>query len=278
MEIAYYQNKFIDVDSPALPIDERGHQFGDGVYEYVRVYDGTPLFLDEHLDRLEKSAAEIKLTLPYRRDEITGIIYEGIKRSSLKEAAVYFQITRGIAPRNHSFPNVKAVFSMTVKEATIFTDEARNKGISVMLKQDERWANCFIKSLNLLPNVLSKQEAIEKGYDEAIFVHEDFVREGTSCNVFIVKDGTLYTPPATRHILHGITRKAVLDCAREYDIPVREQAINTTFFKNCDEAFITSTSIEIMPIYSIEDQTLPKERPVTERLYSAYQSFYKQEV
>jgi D-alanine transaminase len=275
MEIAYYGGQFIDINDKVVPIQERGHQFGDGVYEVIRVYSGKPFMMEEHLDRLENSAKEILLTMPLTREDLIDIAEEGLQRSELKEAEIYIQITRGIAPRNHAFPDVPAQFAMTIREARQVTSEKRAYGASVTLLEDERWANCFIKSLNLLPNVIAKQKAVTGGHDEAILVRDGIVTEGSSSNVFVIKDGTIYTTPATKRILHGITRAAVMACAQRLGMTVVEKDMDVDFFLDADEAFFTSTSVEVMPISKIDHHTLPSDRPVTSKLYEAYQALYQ---
>ena len=275
MEVAYYGGTFIDIDEKVVPIQERGHQFGDGVYEVIRVYGGTPFMMEEHLDRLEMSAKEILLNMPLTREKLKAITAEGLQKSGIKEAEIYIQITRGIAPRNHIFPDVPAQFAMTIRQAKQFSSEKREQGVSVTLLDDERWSNCFIKSLNLLPNVIAKQKAVTNGHDEAILVRDGKVTEGSSSNVFVVKDDTLYTTPATKKILHGITRAAVITCAQKLGISVVEKDMDVEFFLSADEAFFTSTSVEIMPIAQIDGTVLPAERSLTNKLYEAYQALYQ---
>ncbi|MBM7703178.1 D-amino-acid transaminase [Metabacillus iocasae] len=275
MEIAFYGDSFIDINDKVVPIDERGHQFGDGVYEYVKVYNGTPFLLDEHLERLEKSALNILLQLPYSRQEIKDFIQEGLRRSGLQNSDIYIQVTRGISPRNHLFPtNVPAQFAMTIRSGKVVPNEQRKQGISVMILEDERWANCFIKSLNLLPNLLAKQKAFEHGHGEAILSRDGYITEGSSSNVFAVKDGVLYTTPATNRILHGITRAAVIECASKLNIPFKEYDMSEDFLRHADEVFITSTSVEVLPVSKVESITLPDERPITTALAQAYSELY----
>lgn len=274
-EIAFYQDRFVPVDEKVVPIQERGHQFGDGVYEVVRVYKGKPFLLKEHMERLIKSAQAIHLTLPYSREKIEEIILEGLNRSELMDAEIYFQITRGIYSRQHHYPDVPAIFSMVVRPAKKMVAGDKEKGVSVITTADERWLNCYIKSLNLLPNVMAKQKAIVNGCSEAILVRDGVVTEGSSTNVFVVKDHTLYTHPATKQILHGITRAQVIQLAEKLGIPVVEEAFDLEFLKNGDEVFITSTTIEVMPVRQIDEVELPKDNPVTKKLMAAYDNLIK---
>ncbi|KAA0550128.1 D-amino acid aminotransferase [Bacillus sp. BGMRC 2118] len=272
MEIAFYNGEFLrEVDEKIIPIQERGHQFGDGVYEVVRVYNNKPFMLKEHLDRFERSAVAILLQLPYTREEIYEIINEGIHRSKEKNLDVYFQVTRGIAPRLHLFPNTKAVFSMTIKPSRAIDPVKREKGVSVLMLEDERWKNCYIKSLNLLPNVIAKQQAANQGCDEAILVKDHFITEGSSSNIFVVKNGEIYTTPATKGILHGITRLAVFQLAEKLELPVIEKQFNEAFLLDADEAFITSTTQEILPIAKVDETLLPTHYTITKKLQKEFQ-------
>ncbi|WP_280769797.1 aminotransferase class IV [Salipaludibacillus daqingensis] len=270
-EIAYYQDTFVDLDAKVVPIQERAHQFGDGIYEVIRVYDGRPFMLDEHLQRLEMSADAIELDLPYTTEEIKDICLDGLEKSELLEAEIYLQISRGIHARQHFYPDSPcAVFAMTVKQAKIIPEEKRQNGVNVMTLEDERWKNCYIKSLNLLPNVMAKQKAKRNRCEEAIFVEEGKVKEGSSSNLFAVKNGTLYTYPALKGILHGITRRVVLDLAKKLPMSVEEAPFTLDFLKNADEVFITSTSMDIMPVRQVDDTVLESERPYTAKLIEQF--------
>ncbi len=271
MEIAFYRNSFIsNLDELVIPIQERGHQFGDGIYELIRFYNKKPFMLDEHLQRLQRSAEAISLVLPFTLEELIAIISEGVSRSGEENVDVYFQVTRGIAPRLHLYPNSPAIFSMTIKPSKQMDPMKKINGVSVLLLEDERWANCFIKSLNLLPNVMAKQKAMENGCEEAILIKANYITEGSSSNIFIVKDGHLYTTPSTKSILKGITRTAVFILADKLQIPVIEKHFTADFLMNADEAFITSTTAEILPIKSVDQSILPTHFSITRRLQDAY--------
>jgi len=280
MTIGFINGEFIDVDQQVLPIDERGHNFGDGVYEVIKVYNGKPFMMREHLVRLEKSAAAIRLTPNYGLEELEAYIREGLERSGIQYADVYLQVTRGIATRLHTFPGKEASTTMTIRPSRPVPEERWEKGVSTMLVVDERWENCYIKSLNLLPNILAKQTAAENGHYEAILFKDGFITEGSSSNVYCVKDGAIYTHPATKRILHGIVRAAVLNLAAELNIPVYEEEFTPEFFVRADEAFLTSTTSEVMPIISVEGQSIGggQPGPVTQRLLDAYRALYRAQV
>jgi D-alanine transaminase len=273
MEIAYYKDQFLtDVDEGIVPIQERGHQFGDGIYEVVRVYNKKPFMLEEHLERFELSANAISLTLPHSREQLKEIILEGIERSGENTVDVYFQVTRGIAPRLHLYPDTPAVLSMVIKPSKSLDENKRKNGVGVHLMDDERWANCYIKSLNLLPNVMAKQAAVDKGCDEAILVKDGYITEGSSSNLFVVNNGALYTTPATKQILHGITRKAVFTLAKRLNISVIEEKFTPEFLQNADEAFITSTTSEVLPINKVDEHNLPTHFTITHQLQNEFKT------
>lgn len=277
MAIAYFNGNYVDIDECVIPIDERGHQFGDGVYEVIRVYDGEPFMLKEHIERLIRSAKAIKLRIDEKEETYEALIKEGIERASLNDCDVYLQITRGIAPRNHLFPDVPVSIAMTVKEAKVINQSERQNGVKTIFHPDERWAKCSIKSLNLLPNILAKQAAHEKGCFEAIMYKDGFVTEGTSSNVFIVKNETIYTTPLTENILPGITRIAVERLAKALQIPFIEKKVTKEEMLAADEVFITSTTAEVLPVISVDEKMIANGKPgrVTNKLYEAFQTLTK---
>ncbi|TMW71842.1 D-amino-acid transaminase [Alteribacter natronophilus] len=255
MTIEYINGKFLTPGEAAVPVEERGHQFGDGVYEVIRFYGGTGFMLKEHLDRLERSAEEIKIQLKDGIGAIQKIIEEGVERSGMKDCYVYLQVTRGAAPRNHLFPlDTEPSIAMTVKPAVPLPQEKVNEGVSVITHPDERWANCYIKSLNLLPNILAKQTAYEQGCYEAVLHKDGRVTEASSSNIFIVKGDTVITTPLSREILPGITRMAVKDVCDIGAIRLEERHFTVDELKQADEVFVTSTTSEVLPVTKIDEK------------------------
>ncbi|MGD8191592.1 D-amino-acid transaminase [Brevibacillus ginsengisoli] len=255
----YYVNgTWCEHDIPAIQPEDRGYQFGDGIYEVVRIYRGKLFLWEEHLSRLVRSSKELSLTLPHSPDELMSIVHMLISKSSLGErddAILYLQITRGVAPRQFEFPTVDTKPTITAyvsKKARPLSQFQR--GIKAITANDIRWLRCDIKSLNLLGAVMAKQQAKEQGADDAIMHRDGIVTEGSSSNVFVVKDGTLYTHPETNLILHGITRKTVLQLAATLQIPVQETAFNLEFLRAADEVFITATTSEITPVVLLDGQ------------------------
>ncbi len=207
-------NDEIMVRDNVVEIEDRGYQFGDGVYEVIGVYDGEPLLMDEHMKRLERSAREIRLTLPTEVGQLKEKLQQLVQANGLEEGIIYLQVSRGVSPRWHEFPSksTKAVTVAYTREEERETALEDNGGTAI-LAEDIRWLRCDIKTLNLLPNVLAKQNAVENNAIEAILHRGDTVTEASASNVFIVKDGELYTHPADNYILNGITRQKFCSCA-----------------------------------------------------------------
>ena len=261
MSIGYVNGKYISLDERAIPIDERGHQFGDGIYEVIRVYNGKAFMMDEHLERLLNSAKAIKLPILGDATDFRDLIQEAIAKSGLLECSVYLQITRGIAPRQHLFPDVPVSISMTVKPVSPPQQTEREDGVSVIIHEDERWANCYIKSLNLLPNILAKQTAHERGSYEAILVRDKWVTEGTSSNVFMVKNRKIYTTPTSKYILAGITRKLVKQMCEQLNLEFIEKSLTPEELLQADEIFLTGSIIEIIPVVRVDEKKIGKAIP-----------------
>lgn len=259
-------------DKAAVDIEDRGYQFGDGIYEMFSVYNGKPFLLDEHLQRLLRSAFELQINMPYAVEALKDKIYELCAADSLQDGLIYLQISRGTSPRDHAFPQASVtpcLIAYTIpKERPLHLQAG---GAGAVLSEDIRWLRCDIKSLNLLGNVLAKQKAKEQGAYEAIMHRGSTVTEGSSTNVFIVKDGTVMTHPANNFILNGITRVKVLELCRDSNIPVLETEFSIDQLMCADEVFITSTSIEIVPIMQIEGQSIATGFPgeITRRLQSS---------
>jgi len=256
MTIGYVNGEFISLDKLVIPIDERGHQFGDGVYEVIRVYNGKIFMMKEHIERLFNSADAIRMQLNETVESIQQIVCEAVEKSELSNCDVYIQVTRGIATRKHLFPDVPVSITMTVRPMKITDKDIRETGMKAIFHDDERWANCYIKSLNLLPNILAKQSAQDAGCYEAILVKDGFVTEGSSSNVYMISDKAIYTTPLSKGILSGITRIVVKEIAMEFNIPFVEKNFTTDELLQADEVFITSTTNEIMPIVSIDGQKI----------------------
>ncbi|WP_010093818.1 D-amino-acid transaminase [Ornithinibacillus scapharcae] len=268
------QSKFIHRDSVKYPLEERALQFGDGIYEVIRIYNGSFYLLDEHIDRLYRSAEAIKLTFSVSKTELKELLSELVVRNNLTEdGKIYMQITRGSAPRDHIFPkNVEPNFYAYVQALPRNLQNLKN-GVSVITHPDERWQNCYIKSLNLLPNVLAKQTAFEQGCYEAILHRDGIVTECSSSNVYLVKDGKIYTHPTTRNILHGCVRMAIERFVADVGIQLVEEPFKIHDIQEADELFLSSSTSEITPIIMVDGQKIQDGKPgeITRKLQKAYE-------
>ncbi|PAD34916.1 D-amino-acid transaminase [Terribacillus saccharophilus] len=255
------QDGIITKESLLYPFEERGLQFGDGVYEVIRIYQGTFDLLEEHIDRLYRSAEAIRLEVPFAKDALIASLHQLSEKNDVQtDAKLYLQITRGSAPREHSFPDVPSNF-YAYMEPSERPVSPLQQGVRAVLADDIRWDLCYIKSLNLLPNILAKQTAKEKGAFEAILHKNGTVTEGSSSNVFIIKDKILFTHPAAENILHGCVRSRVLALALKAGLQVKETAFTTDQLLQADEVFITSTTSEIMPVIEIEGSLIGNGKP-----------------
>ncbi|MCD6385193.1 D-amino-acid transaminase [Candidatus Sumerlaeota bacterium] len=279
-ELAFLNGEFLPLNEARVSVEDRGFQFADGVYEVVRVYNGRAFYLAEHIKRLQRSASKILLSLPHSAEEFASICDELINRSGYKEAVLYIQITRGTAPRKHPFPSadVSPTVVLYIREFKPYPAEWWQNGVDTISLPDERWLNCDIKSISLLPNVLAKEQALRSGAFEALLFRDpDIVTEGSATNVYYIKRKTLFTHPATNLILSGITREVILRLASELGLTVRQEPQPLQRFKSADEVFLSSTTIEILPVRSI-DGTLINNGKVPGEFTLKIHQLYKEEI
>lgn len=268
-DVACVNGRFMPLDEATVSVEDRGFQFGDGVYEVIRTYRGRPFELDAHLARLERSVQALALPQPYSRSQWTQYVLEGIKRAAYPEAKIYLQITRGVAPRDHAFPiNAAATAVLTVREFHALSRQIQDTGVSAMVLEDIRWGRCDIKSVNLLANVLARQQAKQAQVFEAILVRDGLMTEGAVSNVMAVKGGVVITAPEGPHILSGITRAVVLELARKDGIPVQEHAVPQADLFSIDELFLTGTTVEVVGVGKVNGNVIGSGRPgpITQRL------------
>jgi D-alanine transaminase len=273
--IAYLNGNFIPEEKILISPFDRGFLFGDGIYEVVRSYNGKFFMMKDHLKRLERNLKEVRIDFT-EITELEKISYELIKKNpgeSKSDCSLYIQITRGISlPRKHTFPqeNSPTVFiSLTPIKNSKNESE---KGVKVLLWEDFRWSRCDIKSVGLLPGVLASQNAVEHGALETVWYRNNFICEGSHTNFFAVKKGIVVTPPLSKFILPGITRKAVLSICRMNNIPVKEEEILKEDLKEYDEFFLTGTLTEIKPVVQIDEMAVGNGRPgeVTRRIMDEF--------
>jgi D-alanine transaminase len=274
----YLNGSYMPVDDGRVSVEDRGFQFGDGVYEVIRVYHGRAFRLDRHLKRLQESLDGVRIPAPEPLGKIAEVCRTLVDKGGHREAQIYLQVTRGAAPRSHAFPGtVRPTFVAYLREAKRFPDD---KAFSLVTVPDVRWGRCNLKTICLLPNLLAKQQAVEAGADEGLFVREDgTVTEGTSSNAFFVRGGRLVTHPATPRILDGVTRQAVLEVAAGLGLPVDLRPGSVPEAKSADEIFMTGTLTEVMPAVSLDGAPVGSGRPgpVTLRLRTAFRELVDRE-
>lgn len=268
-ELAYLNGTIMPIENAAVPVEDRGYNFGDAVYEYVASYNGRLFYLEPHLDRLEHSMAALAFP-PLPRKKIRTAIETLFAEAAIDRAGIYIQISRGVAPRDHAFPaDAELQFLMILRRVHEKPAVLRDKGAAAITVTDIRWGRCDIKTVQLLPNVLAKQQALEAGAYDAIFVAETGeVREGTSSNLFIIKDQSLITHPLTQRILPGITRMIILDICRAAGLSVEEAYFDKVALYAADEVFMSGTITEVLPITRIDGKPIGDGAvgPVTRRL------------
>lgn len=268
------QMNFTHRDNLNFPYEERGLQFGDGVYEVIRIYNGHYHLLKEHVDRLFRSSEAINLVLPFTKEEVTDQLLELLGKNKMTDdGKVYLQVTRGSARRNHTFPdNTEVNFYAYVEKLARNMDFLEN-GVSTIIQRDIRWEYCYIKSLNLLPNVLAKQAAKEQGCYESILHKDGLVTECSSANIYLVSGEKIYTYPATKRILEGCVRMRVEQFAEDLNIPFVEEGFTLEDIPTADEMFLTSSTSEVMPVIKVDGNLVAdgKPGPITRKLQKAYE-------
>jgi D-alanine transaminase len=245
-ELIWLNGEILPMAEARLGVEDRGFQFADGVYEVIRLYDGRPFTLREHLERLERSAEGISLAVPLGRPKLTAEIERFLDRAQPGEGMIYLQLTRGAAPRNHVFPeDVQPTLLFYARPLPRLAEPGEGPGVKLISVNDERWKRCWIKSIALLPNVLAKNQAVQAGADEAVFVDDGVVTECSASNFFLVSNETLITHPVGPRVLPGITRAVLLEVAKEIGVDVRERPFRIEEARQADEAFVSSTTREI---------------------------------
>jgi D-alanine transaminase len=266
MSIAYVNGAYAPLASAGVHIEDRGFQFGDAVYEVWGVRDGELYDTEGHLTRLRRSLGELRMRAPMSDAALMIIVRETQRRNRVRDGLIYLQISRGSAPRDHSFPpeTVSPTVVVTAKHMDPAALDARAaSGVKIITAPDIRWDRCDIKTVNLLPNVLAKQQAREAGAFETWFVDGDgAVTEGTSCNAWIVDDaGQIRTRALSNHILHGVTRAALMRLAADRQMKVVEEPFSVADVKSAREAFISSATNPAVPVIEIDGVRIGDGRP-----------------
>ncbi len=277
----YLNGAFMPIEEATVPVLDRGFIFGDGVYEVIPVYSRRAFRMTEHLKRLQHSLDGIKLKNPHSADEWTNILNEIIKRNAPDDQYLYLHITRGVAKRDHAFPNPPVPSTVFVLSNPLTTPPAEQlqNGINCITVVDNRWLRCDIKSIALLPNVLLRQAAVEAGCAEAILIRDDaFLTEGAASNIFVVKNGTLLAPPKDNLMLPGITYDVILELAAANNIPQEVRRVTKAEVFGADELLLTSSTKEVLAITTLDGKPVGNGKPgaMFARLHPLYQTFKRE--
>lgn len=272
----YLNGAFVAADQAKISVFDRGFVFGDGIYELIPVYGGRPFRLPQHLQRLQSSLEAIHIANPHSAEQWIDIIATLIDEVEAPDQAIYLQITRGVAPRDHAYPANAKPTVFAYSKALAYPNEAElSKGVSAITTADIRWRRCDIKAIALLANVILRQQAVEQGTAEAILVHEGHITEGAASNIFVVKDDVVYTPPKNEQILPGITRDLAVELANANAIECRETSITVELLRSADEVWLTSSTKELLPIVKIDNVDVGngKPGPMHKRMLNLYQAY-----
>ena len=275
--IAYVNGAYLPHGRSVVSIDDRGYQFGDGVYEVWAVFNGRLADAEGHFVRLERSLGEIAIALPMGREALTVVLRETIRRNRVRDGLVSLQVPRRVARRNHVFPAAQTPASIVVTARSVDRAAAEARaaaGIAVFTTPENRWGRCDIKTTNLLPNVLAKEASKQQGGGEAWFVDaEGLVTEGGASNAWIIDArGVLITRPTTANILRGVTRSTLMQVIAEHQLKVEERAFTVAEALAAKEAFITGAGALVMPVVALDGEKIGDGRPgpVAKQLRAAY--------
>jgi len=278
----YLNGRFLPLEEAHIPVLDRGFIFGDGVYEVIPVYSRRAFRLAEHLKRLQHSLDGMRLPNPHNEAEWSALINELIARNNGEDQYLYLHITRGVAKRDHAFPQPPVPPTVFMLSSPLAQPAASllASGVSAVTAEDNRWLRCDIKAISLLPNVLLRQMAVDAGCTETILIRKgndgaDFLTEGAASNIFVVKHGTLLAPPKDNLMLPGITYDVVLEIAAAQGIPHQVRRITQAEVIAADELLLTSSTKEVLPVTTLNGQAVGdgKPGPMFSRLHGLYQTF-----
>jgi D-alanine transaminase len=271
----YLNGKFIPLEDAKISVLDRGFIYGDGVYELVPVYHRQPFRLPQHLARLQRSLDGIRLANPHSDTEWGAIIGELIARQPFEQQGVYFQVTRGVAKRDHAFPVgvPPTVFMMSNPLATPST-ETIERGVAVVTANDERWLHCDLKTISLLGNVLARQLAADNNAVEAVLFRDGYLTEASASNVLIVLQGKIIAPPKDNLILPGITYDASIELAREGGLPFEMRPVKKEVALSADEMWLSSSTKEVLAVTTLDGKPFAGGRPgpMFRRMHALFQA------
>jgi D-alanine transaminase len=274
-QTVYLNGEFVPLAEARISVLDRGFIYGDGVYEVVPVYGRRPFRLPQHLKRLQYSLDGIRLRNPRADAEWQALIADLVARQPFDDQAVYLQITRGVAKRDHAFPQgvTPTVFMMS-NPLVLPTREQVERGVAVVTAQDNRWLRCDLKTTSLLGNVLMRQFAVDHDAVETVMFRDGHLTEASASNVLIVRDGIVVAPPKDNLILPGITYDATLEIARAAGVPLEVRPVPHAEAMSADEMWLSSSTKEVLAVTSVDGRPFAggKPGPVFRRVYAAFQN------
>lgn len=256
-DVLWFNGRWTTTEERVVGVEDRGFQFGDSVYEVFKFVGGRPLLIADHFQRMERGLRELEIRNPWSETEFDATMRELIERTAFADGIVYVQVTRGETARAHFYPEDIAPTALAYSRAFKFPDAAKKeRGIRLITTEDHRWMHCDVKSVNLLANALAKKKAQRAGADEALLIDGGIVREGASASFFAVRGGRVITHPLDEHILPGVVRDRTIALAIAAKIRVDERPLREEELFDLEEAFITSTTMGVMPVAEIDQRII----------------------
>ena len=274
--ITYINNKFVKNSNAKISVEDRGFLFADSVYELISVFNKKIVDIDQHLNRLKSSLNKVKLKYNFNKKKIRKIINKLIKFNNVINGYIYIQITRGVAERKHEFPKQYKPTTIIFTKNLNVDKKIYKKGVKIITIPDLRWLRRDIKTTSLLPNVLSKQLAVEKNAFESWLIDNGNITEGSTSNAWIIKSSnTIITHPANTKILKGVTRDTIIKILKKNNFNVIEKPFNLIEAKNAKEAFITSSTLSVLPVVKIDNYNISNGKPgdVTKKIMYLYNNY-----
>ena len=275
-DITYINNKFIEHTKAKVSIEDRGFLFADSIYELISVFKKEIIDTDQHLNRLNSSLKKIKIKYNFNKKKFKKIFKKLIKLNNIVNGYIYIQITRGVAERKHEFPKQYKPTTIIFTKHLIINKKMYEKGVKIITIPDLRWLRRDIKTTALLPNILSKQLAVEKNAFESWFIDNGNITEGSASNAWIIKNlNTIVTHPANNKILKGVTRDTLIKILKKNNFNVIEKPFNLIEAKNAKETFLTSSTLSVLPVIKIDNYNISNGKPgnITKKIMHLYNNY-----
>jgi len=271
----FLNGEYLPIEQAHVSVLDRGFIFGDGVYEMIPAYSRVPFRLPEHLARLRSNLAEVRIKDPYVEARWAEIISKVVALNPWNDQSIYLQVTRGVAPRDHSFKALTPTVLIMASQLSTPPRSQVENGVGVITHEDFRWHRCDIKSTSLLGNCMLRTLATEAGCAETLLIREGLLTEASASNVFLVKDGVVLAPPKDECMLPGITYDVVLELLRVNRVPHSVRPIPEAELRTADEVWITSSSREVLAAVEVDGKPVGngKPGPVFRRVHELYQQY-----